>query len=966
MTFSARVDPAGKTQGVDSGSSSHESLHDKKTPEITPSVPLKIEQERHALHRVVSESGTGSCLLDDEKIGEIYGSPSGNVAPVKEEQETYANLVPRVFINKKLDELDVHFINSLPLEPAVGARGLDELDVLPLSKPVLTQESDIRVLDELNSQTVPSSSIDKMVDDPDVPRLSAPCTSSYYDVGELDGTPSSNVQVEAENGSYYSPECDSQIGPYSVNGKIDGQGAATSTNDTEIEQGWEACESPELYTPPSSNHLLVEKETDICVPVCDKIDGQGAATSTSDTEVEQGWEACESPELDTPPSSNDLVEKEAVCVPGELDSKITSVSLPDENIDKLSGPPLSGSMLVENESEDHVSGDPDSQISPYSSVNGKIVGPGAATSVIGTNAELGWEACSSPELDSQIAPWPLSYHGVSELDGSPSSNIQMEAEDGSYYSPEFDSRIALYSSVNDTEVEQGWEPCASPELDFQIAPCSLSQAKVGELDGPSLSSVQVEAENGSYCSPEFDSQIAPGSSNSGALAERSTMTSTSVMPQENCWDSPVPPQTKPLQSLSSDDLEKPPPLPPLQWRLGRPRLGLPSTGHCMPDPVTRTTSLPALSQDIDNTLGSLDRMTEPAGSVSSEDIKEGYQSSMVDYNDQRAESGKTSTFPTVTDVAREHDRPFSEAFGNIKHEGHVTSSQMEAEEHPNDSGITEHVTNQQDPKQHLVYSDISDITEHLSHPDPAASEDDKRVDDHNTAGSAHIYTVSSSAPEHVPENGSYQERQHGESFSGTSDNEEHSSNASYEQNNLKDQSSITSGVPSDTTKHTGSSSALEEGNSQESQLQEYDVENREGGLSEDPSFSAERTASEDYPHDEHNLAREIIHQPNLSRPSNTSKYLGGLGEGSYTLAEQPPVMGWTVGPQMLHPNYGISMEGIQFEPEITDHRQTRKPISVRNIPRNPLVDAVAAHDRSTVSSTSLMNILMCCAYVSCV
>uniref|UniRef100_A0ACD5X8Y9 Uncharacterized protein n=1 Tax=Avena sativa TaxID=4498 RepID=A0ACD5X8Y9_AVESA len=940
MPFSAREASDDKTPGADSGSSYHESLHDEKSPIlITPSVPVKLEQEQHALHGVDSDSGTGTCLLDNEKIGEIYGSPSGSVAPVREEQETCANLVPHVLINKKLNELDVHFINSLPLEPAVEARGLDELDVLPLSKPVLTQESDVHVLDELNSQTVPSSSID-----PDAPHLkSAPWPLSNYEVGELDETPSSNVQVEAEKGSYYSSEFDSRTAPcYSVTDKIDGQAAASSVDGIEVEQGWEACASPELDTPPLSNDLLVEKE-------------------------------------------------EEVCVPDELDSKIASYSLRDKKIYELSCPPLSGSSLVENESEDHVSGDPDSQIAPYSSVNDKIVGSGAATSVSDTDVELGWEACSSPELDSQIAPCPLSDYKVGELDGSP-SNAQVEAENGSYYSPEFDSRIAPYSSVNDTEVGQEWEPCVSPELDFQIPPCPLSEDKVGELDGSSSSIVQMKAENGSYyspeieieidsqiipyssvndrvdghgaatsrigieveegweacASPEFDSQVALGSSNSGALAERSTMTSTSV---ENCWHSPVTPQTKPFQNVSSEDPEMPPPLPPLQWRLGRPRLGLLSTKERMPDPVMRTTSLPAFSQYIGNSLGSLDRMAEPVVSVSSQDIKEKYQSSMVDDNDKRAESGKSSTLPTIDDVAREDDRPFSEACGNIKHEGHITSSPMEAEEHPNDSGVTEQVSNQQDPQQHLLCSDISDITEHLSHTDRATSEDDKTVDDHNAAGSVHLHTVSSSTSGHISEIGRYQEPQHGESFSGTSDNE-YSSNASYEQNNLKDQS-ITSAVPSDTTKHTGSSSALEQGNSQESQLQERDVENSKGSLSEGPSEpSEERIVSEDYPHDDHNLGREIIHQPNLLLPSNKNKYLGGLGEGSYMQGEQPPVMGWTVGPQMLHPNYGISMEGIQFEPEVTDHRLIRKPISMRNIPRNPLVDAVAAHDRSTMRKVS--------------
>ncbi|CAM0877287.1 unnamed protein product [Alopecurus aequalis] len=931
MSFSSREFPDGKTPGVDSGLSSHESVGDEKSPElITPSVAVKLEQERHELHGVVSDSGTGTSV-DNAKIGEIYGSPSGKVAPVKEEEETCANLFPHVFINIKLDELDVHFINSLPVEPEVGARGLDELNVLPLSEPVLTQESDIPVLAELNSQTVPSSSVDKTVDDPDVPSL----RSALED--------------------WVTGDHDCQIGTSFVHEKIDELGTAPLSNDLPVEEAevcvpskLVSCSLPdekidELSCPPLSGSTFVENESEDHVSgdpdsqialyssVNDEIVGSGADKSVSGTDVELGWEACSSP---------------------EFDSQIAPCPLSDHEVGELDGSP-SSNVQVEEKNGSYYSPEGDSRIAQYSSINDKIDGPCASTSINDIEVEEGWEACASPELDSQITPCPLSDYEVGELNGSPSSNVQVEAENGSYCSPECDSRTVPYSSVNneidgpcaatsinDIEVEQGWEACASPELDFQIAPWPLSEEKVGELDGPSSSSVQVEAENKSYCSPEFDSLHAPGSSNSGALAERSTMTSTSVMPEENCWHSSVPPQTKPFQNLpSEEDPQMTPPLPPLQWRLGRPRLGLMSTKDRMPDPVMRTTSLPTLSQPIDNSLGSLDRTAEPVASVSSQGTKERYQSSMEGDDDQGVESGKSSTLPTVDDVAREHDRSFSEACENIKHEGDIISSPAEADEHPNDSGVTEHLTNKQDSQQ-------------LSHTDSAMSEDEKTVDDHNAAGSVHLHIVSPSAPGNVSENGSYREPHHGESFSGTSENEGNSSNASYEQNNLKDQS-ITSGLPSDTTtKHIGSSSALEEGNSQESRLQEQDAENPKGGPSEGPSPSAKSLVSEDYPHGDHNLERENINQLDSSWFSNKSKHLGGLGEGSYAQAEQPPVMGWTVGPQMLHPNYGISMEGIRFEPEVTDHRLTRKPISMRNIPRNPLVDAVAAHDRSTMRKVS--------------
>ncbi|KQK12485.1 SCAR-like protein 1 [Brachypodium distachyon] len=1007
---STREVPDGETPEADSDLRSHESFGKEKNPELgIPSVPLKSEQERHALPGVVSDSGT--WLLDNEKIGGIYGSHSGNIVPVKEEQETCANLVPHAFINENLDELDGHLSNYLPVEPAVEGRSLDEMDVIPLSKPVLTQESDVHVLDRLDSQIVPSSSIGETLNDQDVSPLS--------------------IALEAgESEDHITGENDSQIGTSLVGKNID-----------------------ELGAPPPSSAVLVEKEAEVCVS--GELDSQIASCSLPNEKInERDCPPLSSKNIDElgapPPSSIVLVEKEAeVCVLGELDSQIASCSLPNEKIEERDCPPLSGSVLVENKSDGHVSGDPDCQIAPYSSANYNIDVPGATASV-----ETGWEACSSPELDNQISSYPLTDDKVGELDGTPSCNDQVEAENGSYCSPEFHFQTASYSSVNDKidgpgaatsvsiEAELGWEACSSPELDCQIGMSQLSDDKVGELDGRPSCNVQVEADNGSYCPPEFYSQIAPGSSNSGALAdtsisaptsindievepgweacsspeldfriapcpssddkvgeldqlpscnvqaesddgscwssefdsriptgspnsgalaETSTTTSTSVMPstEENYLVSPVLPWTEPFKNVSNEDPQKSPPLPPLQWRLGRPRLGLLSAKGHMPDPARRTAPvLSASSQDIGNSLGSLDGMAESIASVSSQDIKERHQNSVEDDNNQRIESGRPSTCPTVTDVARtEHDRSFAEACGNIKHQGHITSPPTESEEHPNDSGATdgmaldllpfpmyEHGINQEGPQQHLLCSDISDITEHLSHTDPAAS--DKMVDDHSAAGGMHLNTISSSTPGNDFENGCYQQPQQGEVLSWTSDNEE-SSSASHEEKNLKDHS-ITSGSPSDTTKHKISGS-LSEGHSQESHnIKEQDTVNLKDSLSGGPSPSAVSIVSEDYPHGDPNLERENIHLSNLWWPGDKNKYVGGVGEGTYVQAGQPPVMGWTIGPQMLHPNYGMSMEGRRFEPEVTDYPLIRKPISMRNIPRNPLVDAVAAHDRSTM------------------
>lgn len=43
---------------------------------------------------------------------------------------------------------------------------------------------------------------------------------------------------------------------------------------------------------------------------------------------------------------------------------------------------------------------------------------------------------------------------------------------------------------------------------------------------------------------------------------------------------------------------------------------------------------------------------------------------------------------------------------------------------------------------------------------------------------------------------------------------------------------------------------------------------------------------------------------------------------------------------MLHPNHGISMEENHFELKVEDHLLIKKPISIRNIPSNPLVYAI--------------------------
>jgi len=296
----------------------------------------------------------------------------------------------------------------------------------------------------------------------------------------------------------------------------------------------------------------------------------------------------------------------------------------------------------------------------------------------------------------------------------------------------------------------------------------------------------------------------------------------------------------------------------------------------------------------------------------------------------------------------------SSATGVDEHLDAGVTSTTADEKHLDDSGMTDGTAlyspeplfplpayELQDPK-----PDTRENSEYPCQTHGAASGDDKSMDAFGN--------MESTPAGHVSENRCYQQHQHGESSSKTSDHEEHITNAS--EDGVKHQSG-TSEAPSDTAKHSAPGTLLK-GNGQESQiLQEHNVGSSEDDQPGGPLCSLESMASQDYPHDEYNLERENRNQasnpgPLLERPGDKSELVTGLDEGCYVHAEQPPVMGWTVGPQMLHPKYGVLVEESQFESNIADNHLTRKPISIKNIPRNPLVDAVAAHDRSSMRKVS--------------
>ncbi|KAJ1293002.1 hypothetical protein BS78_01G034400 [Paspalum vaginatum] len=657
--------------------------------------------------------------------------------------------------------------------------------------------------------------------------------------------------------------------------------------------------------------------------------------SSSGDEIKDNLEAS------TSETSFRAQQESECCTLGKHDSQIVPSPLPDENIDELDGPPLSNCNMLDRESE----------------------------------------VCVQRGLDAKTTPC-LTDENMHELDLPPlSSSVLVDLESEDHVLDEHDSQVIPCSLVKDriNESEDAQpnhdlpelleqEAHATPELDFEAALSSLNDDKVGEIEGPPSCNGWVESVTEPDCSTEVNSQTAACSSNSTVLTDTTALTSTPTMPstEETYRLSPgMPPSVQP-QNDSYEDPQAPPPLPPLQWRLGRPRIGLLSRKDSMPESARRIDPvLQASSQAVDTRRSLPDQTDRSIEPVSSQAIKEDKcQNSLASDNDQNVEFRRFSTSIAVTDVARtEHYLPFSVSSEDTKQHGCISSSATGVEEHL-DAEVTsatadeEHLDGsamtrgtadeQEDPGLRILSSDTRENSEFPSQPHPAPSEDDQSTD---AAGSME----STSRKEHVSERRCYQQPQHGESSSEAADHEDHITNASEE--SVKHQSD-TSEVPSHIPKHSGPGTPLKEENSQESQiLQEQNVGSSEDNHPGDSLRCLEPMATQDDPHDQCNLERENRHQasnldPQMEWSDDKSKFASALDEGSYTQAEQPPVMGWTVGPQMLHPKYHISVKESEYEPDITENHLIRKPISIKNIPRNPLVDAVAAHDRSSMRKIS--------------
>ncbi|RLN38562.1 SCAR-like protein 1 isoform X1 [Panicum miliaceum] len=775
-----------------------------------------------------------------------------------------------------------------------------------------------------------------------------------------------SVPVDLQQEQHLLSQVDSHSSPLSDKEKTDEECCFPSSNVIEVKQDLEVHAD---LVPHSFINENVE-ELDVAVPVEPEVGARAL-----DEYDNQDIPCCSTSEKNDTITLGKpvLVQGSEVCALGEFGSPIVPSSSIGEIEDNLEASALRTSFRAEQESECCTSGEHDSQITLSPLLDEKIDeldGPALSNTAI---VDKESEVCVPCGLNSQIAPCSSTEENKQELDHSPlSSSVLVDLESEDNVSGDCDSEVTPCSLVIDKvdesedvqpnrifSEEQEQEAHASPELDFHVDPCSLNDDKVGEIEGPPACNGQVGPEKESDCSTEFDFQTAPYSSHSPILTDTSALASTPVTYQL----SPGVPPAVQSQNVSYEDpqAQAPPPLPPLQWRLGRPCLGLLSGKSSMPEPARRIDPvLQASSQDMDIRLGLLNPMDRSIEPVSSQAIKEDtYRSSLLDDNDQNVESGRSLTNVVVTDVARtEHCWQVSEASENTKQQRNVWSSSPGVDDCAG-AGVAPAIADDSGETHEIALYSSNPVfplpTDELQDPQLCILSSDFRENSANGKSMGAAGNMESiSIKGHDSENRCYQQPQYVESISGTSDHEEHITNASEEGG--KHQSSASEAI-SDTEKHSAPGTLLNEGNSQESQhVQEQNMGSFEHDQSGGPLPSSESMAPQDYPRDEYNLERENRHRPSnpgplVAWPGDKSNFFSGFDEASFGHAEQPPVLGWTVGPQMIHPKYGISVED-SFEPNITDNHLIKKPISIKNIPRNPLVDAVAAHDRSSMRKVS--------------
>ncbi|XP_072995509.1 SCAR-like protein 1 [Typha latifolia] len=476
-----------------------------------------------------------------------------------------------------------------------------------------------------------------------------------------------------------------------------------------------------------------------------------------------------------------------------------------------------------------------------------------------------WEPASPPDRDA------FQSHCRTELDAA------------SYQEDQYlDMEVPTYSmNLNDKPTQQDSEP------KFHSF---SSDEKANELEIPPQNN-SISKEQEQEASVSSDPQLSPSSSTPNISATiPMPFPSNLIGTSENTFQlSSIPQSEEPISTVSLEDLEKPPPLPPLQWRMGK----------------LRPSSLPANDSFFEPVSGT-NPFSEPSGSDKKHGLSLLAQGEMV---------LSTKIFSSLPALEVEHLQ-----HGLLDPEGEKTQHLRLSEFPP----IVDVESRQQDN----LFPERK-----IEHP----MENEKHIYDYDALGGLALQPSNPfiALPALQDENSQHLPLLQGEEFPTLQDKNSHV-------DLLLRNSDLSS--------------------SQDSQ---HDDREKLPTLECKSSYlyvSSEAKRSQDSSNDTLSSDREITQHLDLvlhgvDLEDGKGSYSTGACEGPIGQHLKSSVSGWTAGPQMPYPGYATSIEENPFAqydvvPTTEDEKLNKKPYSIRNRPRNPLIDAVAAHDRSTLRKVS--------------
>ncbi|XP_026663201.2 SCAR-like protein 1 isoform X2 [Phoenix dactylifera] len=458
--------------------------------------------------------------------------------------------------------------------------------------------------------------------------------------------------------------------------------------------------------------------------------------------------------------------------------------------------------------------------------------------------------------------------------------------------------------LNDEPSEEG------PELRSHD---SATNADVSELDTPLSNKaicwqVEPEASTSSACSSELISSSLASNVSAVMLP---FVSSSDAMILETSPQLPVEPQYgKPVSSFPFQDVEEPPPLlplPPLEWRRGKLQLGsLSSVGSLFQPPSGTNRSMAPSATDWKHGHGLLageGEMVKPANPFVTLPVLEAKSSQhgLLKSEGEKMHPFRLSELPPIADDEYQHDAPFLEGKVAYSSNPSLVVSPVEDEKHRyshNSVGGVMLLPSNPFASLSALEDEISQCSPLLQGETPQPSE---------VTGSQHDQLLSSEL-----------ER----------DQDSRHDRLSLESETIQPPKTFLAGSHHDQLL----SSELER-----------DQDSGHGRLIlESETIQPPKTflVQSDIEHEQHQHGSEICGVENL-----------------HLLQSSMPVP--ATGTELPKPGHVTSREDGQSSqidalPTPDDENSNVKPRSIRNRPRDPLIEAVAAHDRSTMRKISEM------------